>query len=107
MLIYQGRVVAQGAPQDLKRSLPGRIWGLTPEPLGLALEIARQTPGVAEANIFGDSLHVSAAAHLDLAAPLAQALAAGGVRAGAIAPIEASLEDAFIAYIQAARGQVK
>ena len=60
-----------------------------------------------EANIFGDSLHVNAAPDYDLAGPLAQALAAGGVKVGAIAPIAASLEDVFISYIQAAKGQLK
>ncbi|MCA1990396.1 MAG: ABC transporter ATP-binding protein [Desulfarculus sp.] len=107
VLIYQGRVVAQGSPQELKSSLPGQVWGLTPEPLAPALEIARQVPGVTEANIFGDSLHVNTAPDYDLVKPLAQALAAGGVKAGVIAPIAASLEDAFISYIQAAKGQDK
>ncbi len=107
VLIYQGRVVAQGSPQELKSSLPGQVWGLTPEPLALALEIARQVPGVTEANIFGDSLHVNTAPDYDLVEPLAQALAAGGVKAGVIAPIAASLEDAFISYIQAAKRQDK
>ncbi len=107
VLIYQGRVVAQGSPHELKHSLPSQVWGLTPEPLAEALEIARRVPGVTEANIFGDSLHVNAAPHYDVAGPLAQALAAAGVKAGDIAPIEASLEDAFISYIQAAKGPGK
>ncbi|MFH1057550.1 MAG: ABC transporter ATP-binding protein [Pseudomonadota bacterium] len=104
VLIYQGRVVAAGAPQELKRALPGQVWSLRPEPLGAALEAARTVPGVVEANIFGDSLHVTVAAHYEIAEPLAQALRAEGIAFGDIQPIQASLEDAFIRYIQAERG---
>jgi len=107
VLIYQGRVVAAGAPHELRRSLPGRIWSLKPEPLGAALEIARQAPGVAEANVFGDSLHVTAAPGQDIAPPLGAALRAAGVAFGEIRPIAASLEDAFIGYIEAERAREK
>jgi ABC-2 type transport system ATP-binding protein len=108
VLIYQGRLVAQGTPRELKQALPGRILSLKPDRLAEALEAARALPLVSEANVFGDTLHVSVPDEDDLTggetpeAALARVMAAAGVKVLSLAEIHPSLEDAFISYIQEA-----
>jgi ABC-2 type transport system ATP-binding protein len=108
VLIYQGRLVAQGTPRELKQALPGRILSLKPDRLAEALEAARALPLVGEANVFGDTLHVWVPEEDDLAGDetpeeaLKRVMAAAGVRVLSLAEARPSLEDAFISYIQAA-----
>jgi ABC-2 type transport system ATP-binding protein len=107
VLIYHGRLVAQGTPRELKQALPGRILSLKPDRLAEALEAARGLALVAEANVFGDTLHVSVPDEEEQGpepaeAALARVMAAAGVRVLALGEIRPSLEDAFISYIQAA-----
>lgn len=104
VLIYQGRLVAQGTPLELKQALPGRILLMHPEgELGPALEAARSLPQVQEANIFGDTLHLSVPDQDDVIEAVAQGLTAQGQAYRRLEEIDASLEDAFIAYIQDAK----
>ena len=58
-LIDAGRLVAMGSPGALRgRHLGGALFELEGAPLGAALAALRQMPGVIEAAIFGDGLHV-------------------------------------------------
>jgi ABC-2 type transport system ATP-binding protein len=103
VLIYQGRLVAQGTPLELKQALPGRVLSLRPDDLGQALEAVRGLSLVQEANIFGDSLHLSVPTGEGVEEELRSALRARGVSCRRLEEIEPSLEDAFISYIEAAR----
>lgn len=102
VLIYQGRLIAQGTPQELKKALPETILAVYPERLGEALELARSLPQVKEAAMFGDGLHVAVSDPEEAAAALRQALAQAGIGLRHLAPITPSLEDAFISLIQRA-----
>ncbi len=103
VLIYQGRLVAQGSPLELKQGLPGRIVSLNPQDLGRALEAARELPQVREANIFGDSLHLTVAEDAEVEGPLTSHFASLGIGFSRLREVEPSLEDAFISYIEEAR----
>ncbi len=110
VLIYQGRLVAQGTPRELKQALPGRILSLKPDRLAEALEAARSLPVVGEANVFGDSLHVTVPDEEEDEGPppedaLRAALGAAGVKVLALEEIPPSLEDAFISYIEGAKDE--
>jgi ABC-2 type transport system ATP-binding protein len=102
VLIYQGRLVAQGTPLELKQALPGRVLCLRPDDLGQALETVQELPQILEANIFGDSLHLSVAED-ESETDLRSALEGRGVSCQRLERIEPSLEDAFISYIEAAK----
>ena len=102
VLIYQGRVIAQGPPRDLKASLPETILAVYPDRLGDALEVARQLPEIGEAAVFGDGLHVAALNPDEAEAALRRALAAADIRIRRLSRISPSLEDAFISLIQRA-----
>ncbi len=61
VLIYQGRIVAQGTPRELKQEVKETILAVHPDNLDAALELIKQLPQVAEAAVFGDGLHVAVA----------------------------------------------
>lgn len=102
ILIYQGRIIAQGTPRELKGALPETILALYPDRLGEALELARSLPQVKEAAVFGDGLHVAVSQPMEAEAALREALAQAGIALRHLAPITPSLEDAFISLIHRA-----
>ncbi|MBM4285931.1 MAG: ABC transporter ATP-binding protein [Deltaproteobacteria bacterium] len=102
VLIYQGRLIAQGTPGDLKGLVQDAILAAYPDRLGEALEVARSLPLISDAAVFGRGLHLTAADPQAAGAALRQALAARDItleRLGRVAP---TLEDAFISLIQRA-----
>ena len=96
-LIDRGRLVAVGTPTELKRtSLAGTLLLVEGEPLGEALAALEGAPGVLEAAVFGDALHVLVPDVDRALAALPGLLAARGVRCRRIAVIPPSLEDVFV-----------
>ena len=104
VLIYQGRLIAQGTPSDLKRTLPEQIIAIYPDRLAEALELVRQLPQVAEAALFADGIHAAAAQAEEAESAVKQTLAAHGIVIRRIQRLEPSLEDAFISLIEGAGG---
>jgi ABC-2 type transport system ATP-binding protein len=102
VLIYQGRIIAQGAPWELKLGVPEQILAVYPDRLEEALKAIKQLPGVAEAAVFGEGLHVAAARAEETAAAVRQALAARDIAIRRLERVSPSLEDAFISLIQRA-----
>jgi ABC-2 type transport system ATP-binding protein len=98
-LINAGRLAAIGAPSELRqKNLGGELYELACAPLGAALEALKKTPGVLEAAIFGDKLHVlarDAGVALDLGRVLAEHDLTGE-RPRRIAP---TLEDVFVQLV--------
>ena len=91
VLIYQGRIIAQGTPGELKGEVKETILALYPDNLDGALDLIKKLPQVAEAAVFGDGLHV-ATTRPEEAEPAIQAtltahqIACGPHRAGAAQP---------------------
>jgi ABC-2 type transport system ATP-binding protein len=97
VLINRGRLVAQGTPTELKQStLEGTMLLLECDPLGPAVELLGEAPGVLDAAVFGDALHVFVNDAAAAAALLPGFLADHGVRCRRIEAIQPSLEDAFV-----------
>jgi ABC-2 type transport system ATP-binding protein len=99
-LIDHGRLIACDTPAALRRLLPGNVVelrGPTPEAAG---PVVRGLPGVMEAQVFGDTLHLTMGdAERDL--PRIQtALEAGGLREVQLRPILPSLEDVFVTLLR-------
>jgi ABC-2 type transport system ATP-binding protein len=97
VLIYRGRIVASGTPTELKqRHMKGELLLAECEPLGPALKILQQAPGVMDAAVFGNALHLvvpeAAAAVVTLGGYLGQR----GIIAKRLEPIRPSLEDVFV-----------
>ncbi len=102
VLIYQGRLIAQGPPRDLKNLVTENIMALYPDQLGEALDILRQLPELGEVAVFGDGLHLTttdleSAEHL-----VRKTLTQHGIKVRALRQIKPTLEDAFISLIERA-----
>jgi len=99
-LINQGRLIAIGSPDELKHTeLGGELLLLECERLGPTLAALQQAPGVIEASVFGDAIHVlvtSAARSLD---ELPAYLAQKDLAPRSVERIRASLEDVFVRLI--------
>ncbi len=58
-LIFRGKMVALGTPSELKRdSMKGELLLVECEPLGSAVEALQSAPGVMDAAVFGNALHL-------------------------------------------------
>jgi ABC-2 type transport system ATP-binding protein len=98
-LIDRGRLAAIGTPGELRgRALGGVLFELACSPLGTALAVLRTAPGVIEATVFGDRLHLLLT-DATAAASLPPLLASAAVRAEPLRPIAPSLEDAFVRLV--------
>jgi len=98
-LIDGGRLVAMGSPGTLRgRHLGGALFELEGAPLGAALAALRQMPGVIDATVFGDGLHVLLRDAQDAPA-LPEKLRAQNITATAPRPIMPSLEDVFVQLV--------
>ncbi len=103
VLIYQGRIVAQGTPRELKQQVKETILAVHPDNLDAALDLIKPLPQVVEAAVFGDGLHVAVAQPEEGARRIAETLKEHNL--ALLHPIEQvppSLEDAFIAVVQRA-----
>lgn len=104
-LLYQGRLIALGTPQELKATIGGEILAIYADRLDEAFEVVRSLPPVATVAIFGNRLH---AATTDLAQTqelVREALEARQISIRRLAPVAPTLEDAFIAMISRVRGE--
>jgi len=103
-LLYQGRLIALGTPQELKATIGGEILAIYTDRLDEAFEVVRSLPQVSTAAIFGNRLH-AAGANLEQAQEMVrQALEARQITVRRLAKVSPTLEDAFIAMISRARG---
>jgi ABC-2 type transport system ATP-binding protein len=96
-LIFRGKIVALGTPSELKRdSMKGDLLLIECEPLGKAVEALQAAPGVMDAAVFGNALHLVVPA-ADAAMPrIEKYLADNGIAIGRIEKIRPSLEDVFV-----------
>jgi ABC-2 type transport system ATP-binding protein len=95
-LIFRGRMVALGTPSELKlRAVGGQLLLVEAAPLGAALDALHAAPGVLEAAVFGNALHVRVESEA-AQGTLREWLAARGLSVGRIEPITATLEDVFV-----------
>ncbi len=96
-LIFRGRIVALGSPAELKRdSMKGELLFVRCEPLGKAVEALQSAPGVMDAAVFGDALHL-VVVDADAAAPqIRRFLEARQIVVSEVDKIRPTLEDVFV-----------
>jgi ABC-2 type transport system ATP-binding protein len=102
VLIFQGRVIAQGTPRELREAVPEQIIAVYPDRLDDALEAIKPLPMVAEAAVFGAGLHVAVSRAEEAEPAIKEALAARRVALHSMRRVTPSLEDAFISLISRA-----
>ncbi len=103
-LIDRGKLVAIGSPGELRsQGLGGRLYEVECTPLGAALETLHDAPGVVDAAIFGDKLHVILKSDAMSAQALIAMLSTRGLQPGTARAVLPSLEDVFVRLV--ARGR--
>lgn len=101
-LMHQGRLVAVGSPDELRRRLPGQVVEVEAEPLTRALDLLGSLPGLGDSALFGTSIRVYAPDGADRLRALADDLRAGGVQVRRIEQVSATLEEVFLAIVGSA-----
>jgi ABC-2 type transport system ATP-binding protein len=106
-LMYEGRLIEQGTPNQIKALIPGKLVEFKPEStqfhgVGLlrrANRILSQQPGVLEVQTYGDLMHVFVD-NIDQRHPqIEAALAAEQITAANFRPTAPRMEEAFISLI--------
>ncbi len=106
-LIYGGRVVATGSPATLKSQYMTRaLLELDCDDVMRAFAELKAEPTLAGVALFGTALHLITSDEAAARAAVAARLHARGIAVRALERIEPSLEDAFVAIIEA-RGEGK
>jgi ABC-2 type transport system ATP-binding protein len=99
-LINRGRLVALGTPTELKqRVMAGALLRIDCTPLGDAIEALQIAPGVLDAAVFGNAVHVVVDGLDRAIADLPRYMAERGIRCMRIEAIHPSLEDIFVQQI--------
>ncbi len=99
-LINQGRLIAIGSPDELKRTaLGGELLLLECDSLGPTLAALQQAPDVLDASVFGNALHVLVRDADRSLTELPAFLEQKGLRATNLERIKPSLEDVFVQLI--------
>jgi ABC-2 type transport system ATP-binding protein len=103
-LMNRGRLIALDTPAGLRgRAAEPLLELTTPDAIG-ALAALDGAPGVVRAGLFGRALHVTVAERDAALGELPARLAARGIEVAGLREIRPSLEDVFIALVQAAGG---
>ena len=107
-LMYGGRVIALGSPQELKEQLRGHhLLELISSNLFESMGVVESQPGVLDVAVFGGGLHITVEDEAAAVQQLTAALQNKGIKVERIAPIEPSMEDVFVAMIEAAGREQK
>ena len=97
VLIYRGKIVASGSPLELKQKyMTGELLLVECDEVGKALELLQTAPGVDDAAIFGNALHLVVPKASEAISGVKSYLLEHGINATKIEPIRPSLEDVFV-----------
>jgi len=101
-LMYNGRVIALGRPADLKRERQThQLLQLDASQLLESMRAVEGLPGVLDVAVFGGGLHVVADNAEAMMPRIRQALAEKHIEIRKLEPIQPSMEDVFVALIEA------
>jgi ABC-2 type transport system ATP-binding protein len=97
VLIDRGKIVASGSPLELKLNyMEGELLLVECDQVGKALELLQSAPGVMDAAIFGNALHLVVPKASEAIKSVGNYLAEHGIQASRIDSIRPSLEDVFV-----------
>lgn len=106
-LMHQGQFIALDTPQALKAKLTGEMLDIKAEPQATALQVLKVTTGVSHVQVFGERLHLLVATNNGRGSSLnlENTLTAAGVTLLEQRRTEPTLEDVFVASIEAIEHQ--
>jgi ABC-2 type transport system ATP-binding protein len=100
-LMYRGRVIALGTPEELKQSLDARQFvGLeTSDTLG-SMEALEKMEGIRDVAVFGGGLHATVSDAASAIPRIKEALDTHGIAVSELQRIQPSMEDVFVAMVE-------
>ena len=100
-LMYRGRIIALGAPEELKSTMPSQsLLDLqSSDPLG-SMRALEKEPGIGDIAVFGGGLHVTVADATAAAPRIHRILASANIDIRHLEVIPPSMEDVFVARIE-------
>jgi ABC-2 type transport system ATP-binding protein len=99
-LLHHGRVLAADEPGRLRALMPGRMLELTAQSAPGLLDLLRRMPGVEDAQVFGERVHVRLNETADAAVDAFVASLQGTpLERARVRDVPASLEDVFISQL--------
>jgi ABC-2 type transport system ATP-binding protein len=99
-LMYEGKLIASGTPQDIKAMLPGHLLELTPSDFAAAERRIGELDGVLEVQTYGEKLHVFVDDVVLRGPQIEATLETSGIRRTGMREVEVSMEEAFISLIR-------
>ena len=100
-LMYQGRMVALGTPEELKHSLDSHhLFEVEPADLLGAMDTLSGMAGLSEVAVFGSGLHITSASDIDGETIIRSALQRAGLDSNGLKRIHPSMEDVFVGVIE-------
>ncbi len=100
-LMYGGRVIALGSPEELKKSLgEGHLLNLESSELLGSMTALEGCPGVQDVAVFGSGLHIKVDQASSAEAEVRKALDRAGIAIKHLEPISPSMEDVFVSLIE-------
>jgi ABC-2 type transport system ATP-binding protein len=98
-LMYRGRVIALGAPEQLKDELQSHVlMRLETNDVLETMRALESVEGLGDVAVFGSGLHVTVASE-DAAGRIREALQTAGIEVRLLERIQPSMEDVFVAMI--------
>jgi ABC-2 type transport system ATP-binding protein len=95
-IIDHGRIVAEGTPLELKRSIGAGFVLVQVDDVAAAHPVVAAVPGVEAVEVHGDELTASTSDGPAVVSPIAVALAAADIRVRALTLREPTLDDVFL-----------
>ncbi len=97
VLIDRGKIVAAGSPLELKQKhMSGDLLLVECDEIGKALELLQTAPGVDDAAIFGNALHLVVDRASETIGAVRNYLSEQGIAVSKVESIRPSLEDVFV-----------
>jgi ABC-2 type transport system ATP-binding protein len=96
VLMHEGAVIADAAPDEIPRMVPEQVLELAATPRNRAMEVLAAVPGVTDVAVFGSMLHVRVEGGGDPILTIRGALESAAVRVQSAEEVPVGLEDAFL-----------
>ncbi|MEI6290792.1 MAG: ABC transporter ATP-binding protein [Chloroflexota bacterium] len=104
-LMYEGRLIADDTPANIKKKVTGELLEIAPSDFGAARKLMNGLEYIMELQTYGDKLHVFVEDAGVRQADIEAVLAANGIQHEPIRRIDVRMEEAFISLIRQQDGR--
>jgi ABC-2 type transport system ATP-binding protein len=106
-LMYEGKLIAQDSPAEIKSMVPGHLLEFTPSKPRAARQVLGRSTGVLEVQTYGVMLHVFVDDVTRRQPEIEDALTAQGIAYKGMRQIQVRMEEAFISLIRLQRDETR